>query len=1034
MATPPSPKRARQGASPFDIDDSLIDPALAATIETKEPSPPPAPEEKQEQAKPNKPDSSNDDPTYQLALERAYADQRFKATMNHIFDKYGRDFDGIGDEIDLETGEIVVNNGHIRNMRNEADVGDGSAEPLEEDEGMYLGDLTDESEDEHQEKDSNGQNNEDTTVDEPDSQQQSTTESVPPQPASQAPSAHPALDLGMNMYDPRFMAMLPALYAGVSATFGWGMPPGMEAQSQPQQPPPPLPQAFAPPPMPWAPWGMPTDYPMPPWMQPFPSMPQAPAALQFNTPVQRYNFPPQSGRSSVWARNPRYRDDVGARPAGPSKRPSALSARNRIEHSAASNSIPKKSVTRTDTDSYDGDEANAEHLFPLQGRRPPRAFQAASDPDDDSDYIWEQEKPRPEPAKIPRKRGRPKGSRSKHNLAKDLETNPPVITSKIEIKKRQREELKDKLLAKYYEENPEADPQPPEEEEGRRRSGRDRKRVASTEEMVSWDRVKAERRAEYKAMMSIRSDRRAAKASNGNAPDTSASTSFESAVSAASDRSPTPEPTAKAVVPTRGGPPAPEPSIIKSSIPDSQEISLSQSVTGSQQVDSLKNKGQESLDNGYEALCAFSDDEAPAIIQMRKPKIVQPQPSENQDPASPTSDEVREPGAISNGQASDNAALLGSLGLPRENIKEKIDYTELFETDHDYTELLDIFPSSSPSPEPSTLDDVPNHVPRASTPTEDDSFYVNEAERGQPREGDDAKKVLEKNVNHEQESSIFINDDDPHAANESTAPATLAHGSILGSLAEKEAPTVEQRSQFDSTSKKSSPGAVPPRSGQDTPKADTRDQDNLLLAASKSATAERLMAPAHAADEIERLRDDSCNSHGDQPSNSARQNSKEPTAITSPITTKSLVILSPKPSNPTSRPEQGSAKRPDSAKAPRSSSSSKRKPSRSSSSKRHSLLSLFGDEDDAEDVGRNNGSLPKRRKSSDHSTPKERQRKPRPLSHNESSVSRVKKRARETESTNRKVKSSAGPREPTASGTCGVDGFICGRDFCFTCL
>ena len=66
------------------------------------------------------------DESYELAVEKAHADNRFFATMAHIFHKYGRDFEGIGDEIDLVTGEIVVNNGHLENMLNEVDVGDVS--------------------------------------------------------------------------------------------------------------------------------------------------------------------------------------------------------------------------------------------------------------------------------------------------------------------------------------------------------------------------------------------------------------------------------------------------------------------------------------------------------------------------------------------------------------------------------------------------------------------------------------------------------------------------------------------------------------------------------------------------------------------------------------------------------------------------------------------------------------------------------------------------------------------------------------------
>jgi hypothetical protein len=87
------------------------------------------------------------DPDIQLALKRANANQKLHATMAHIIEKYSRDFEGIGDEIDMVTGEIVVNNGHLRNMRDEGDVeglwveGDSN---IDEDEGILLEDLTDE--------------------------------------------------------------------------------------------------------------------------------------------------------------------------------------------------------------------------------------------------------------------------------------------------------------------------------------------------------------------------------------------------------------------------------------------------------------------------------------------------------------------------------------------------------------------------------------------------------------------------------------------------------------------------------------------------------------------------------------------------------------------------------------------------------------------------------------------------------------------------------------------------------------------------
>ncbi|KAF4951914.1 hypothetical protein FGADI_7136 [Fusarium gaditjirri] len=86
------------------------------------------------------------DPDVQLALKRANADQKLQATMAHIIEKYSRDFEGIGDEIDMNTGEIVVNNGHLRNMRDEGDVEglwmEGDSD-IDEDEGVLLENLTD---------------------------------------------------------------------------------------------------------------------------------------------------------------------------------------------------------------------------------------------------------------------------------------------------------------------------------------------------------------------------------------------------------------------------------------------------------------------------------------------------------------------------------------------------------------------------------------------------------------------------------------------------------------------------------------------------------------------------------------------------------------------------------------------------------------------------------------------------------------------------------------------------------------------------
>ena len=66
----------------------------------------------------------SDPPEIELHYRRERNDRRLKSTFESIFEKYGKDFGGIGDEIDLETGEIVVNNGHVLGMANERDVGD----------------------------------------------------------------------------------------------------------------------------------------------------------------------------------------------------------------------------------------------------------------------------------------------------------------------------------------------------------------------------------------------------------------------------------------------------------------------------------------------------------------------------------------------------------------------------------------------------------------------------------------------------------------------------------------------------------------------------------------------------------------------------------------------------------------------------------------------------------------------------------------------------------------------------------------------
>ncbi|PBP23019.1 centromere protein Scm3 [Diplocarpon rosae] len=63
------------------------------------------------------------DPEAELHQKRARLDDKLKSKFESIFEKYERNFDGVGDEIDMETGEIVVNNGHLMQMMGEQDVG-----------------------------------------------------------------------------------------------------------------------------------------------------------------------------------------------------------------------------------------------------------------------------------------------------------------------------------------------------------------------------------------------------------------------------------------------------------------------------------------------------------------------------------------------------------------------------------------------------------------------------------------------------------------------------------------------------------------------------------------------------------------------------------------------------------------------------------------------------------------------------------------------------------------------------------------------
>ncbi|KAI9806981.1 MAG: hypothetical protein M1833_002639 [Piccolia ochrophora] len=58
-----------------------------------------------------------------LYKARGRNNKRLKSTFEDIFDKYSHDFEDVGDEIDLRTGEVVVDNGHLQEMTHESDPG-----------------------------------------------------------------------------------------------------------------------------------------------------------------------------------------------------------------------------------------------------------------------------------------------------------------------------------------------------------------------------------------------------------------------------------------------------------------------------------------------------------------------------------------------------------------------------------------------------------------------------------------------------------------------------------------------------------------------------------------------------------------------------------------------------------------------------------------------------------------------------------------------------------------------------------------------
>ncbi|KAI9171697.1 hypothetical protein HJFPF1_01186 [Paramyrothecium foliicola] len=236
------------------------------------------------------------DPDYKLSLQRAYADHKFQATMAHIFEKYSRDFEGIGDEIDMVTGEIVVNNGHLDRMRNEADVGLDTGETNEEngseDDGIFLGDLLDDGDDDDDNEVGREEENgpaartigaRDGTLftEDEDRNLRGPSNSLAIDPRQREfHGAGDRVDPNFDPYHrPRGLGFGASPYACQPDSYGFPASP------------------FA-----MGPWELPHDFAQPAW-----SAPRPPSFMDFRG--GRYEYPVHDGDSSIWAKGSSNKED-----------------------------------------------------------------------------------------------------------------------------------------------------------------------------------------------------------------------------------------------------------------------------------------------------------------------------------------------------------------------------------------------------------------------------------------------------------------------------------------------------------------------------------------------------------------------------------------------------------------------------------------------------------------------------------------------------------------------------------------------------
>ncbi|KJZ77320.1 hypothetical protein HIM_03044 [Hirsutella minnesotensis 3608] len=237
--------------------------------------------------------SAKRDPNFRLSLQRAYADNRFQSTMAHIFEKYSRNFEGIGDEIDMVTGEIVVDNGHLQNMRNEVDVGvpGFGDDESDDDEGLLLGELLDDQDDSFPPHATRSRVAPASDGEEDEEDQIMNGRRVETQTQALVPVSRPQL--------PHQSFGAPNSFAGFpdGGPLDFGSPFAFGAS----------PLAFGISPLAGHPWSLTNGFPGGPWSPPVFSSPMP--RLLPSPSENRYDFPTQQGDSSIWAPGYRYKED-----------------------------------------------------------------------------------------------------------------------------------------------------------------------------------------------------------------------------------------------------------------------------------------------------------------------------------------------------------------------------------------------------------------------------------------------------------------------------------------------------------------------------------------------------------------------------------------------------------------------------------------------------------------------------------------------------------------------------------------------------